>query len=330
MGVNYKIKAIAESINIMSKTIGPAIKERNPKPIHKMVEEEIESGADILDLNLGPARKAGDEMMEWLVKTCQEVDERVGDTIPLALDTTNTEAIKAGLKAVRNPETSIINSISAQPESLEERMPLVKEYNCNFVALTLSEEGIPRDVNERGDCAGKIYAKALELGIPEEKMWIDPIVLPVSVSLNQVIAFLEFLPMIPDFAPGALSTCGLSNVSNGTPTELRPKLNGPYQAMHMVLGIYSSIVDSYDQDMMALCKGERPNLVDLAGRFMAHELDPETFPSVTMYIETQTDYKNQPPINPKELEGIELEYYKSFLVLTGKVLYSHSWLEMEV
>jgi 5-methyltetrahydrofolate corrinoid/iron sulfur protein methyltransferase len=330
MGVNYKIVTIAESINIMSKTIGPAIKERNPKPIQQMAEEEIAAGATMLDLNLGPARKAGDEMMEWLVKTVQEVDPKVGDEIPLALDTTNTTAIEAGLKVVRNPETALLNSISAQPESLDERMPLVQKYNCNFVALTLSEEGIPRDVNERGECAGKIYAKALEFGIPESKMWIDPIVLPVSVSLNQVIAFLEFLPMIPDFAPGALSTCGLSNVSNGAPTELRPKLNGPYQAMHMVLGIHSSIVDAYDKDMMALCKGERPNLVDLAGRFMAHELDEETFPTISHYIESQTDYKNQPKINPKELSGIELEYYKSFLVLTGKVLYSHSWLEMDV
>ncbi len=330
MPVKYTIETLAESINIMSKTIGPAIKERNPKPIQQMAEEEIEAGATMLDLNLGPARKAGDEMMAWLVKTVQEVDERVGDSIPLALDSTNTAAIEAGLKVVRNPETALLNSISAQPASLEERMPLVAKYNCNFVALTLSDEGIPRDVNERGDCAGAIYGKALELGIPENKMWIDPIVLPVSVSLNQVIAFLEFLPMIPDFAPGALSTCGLSNVSNGTPTELRPKLNGPYQAMHMVLGIHSSIVDAYDKDMMALCKGERNNLVDLAGRFFAHEIDEETFPTVSHYIESQTDYKNQPKINPKELDGLELEYYKSFLVLTGKVLYSHSWLEMEV
>ena len=330
MAVNYQILAIGENINIMSKTIGPAIKERNPKPVQKMAEDLIEAGCDILDLNLGPARKAGDEMMAWLVKTIQEVDSRVGDEIPLALDTTNTEAVKAGLKVVRNPEVTFINSISAQKESLNSRMPLVKEYNCRFVALTLSEEGIPRDVNERGTCAAEIYNKALELGVPESKMYIDPIVLPVSVDLNQVIAFLEFLPLIPDFAPGASSTCGLSNVSNGTPTELRPKLNGPYQAIHMVLGIETSIVDGYDKAMMDLVKGKKKNLIDLAGRFLAHEIDEEKFPNVSMYIEANTDYKNQPKIDPSKLEGEELEYYKSFLVLTGKVLYSHSWLEMSV
>ncbi len=330
MAVKYEILGIGENINIMSKTIGPAIKERNPKPIQKMVEDLVANGCDMLDLNLGPARKAGDELMAWLVKTVQEVDPKVGDEIPLALDTTNTEAVKAGLKVVRNPEVTLINSISAQKESLETRMPLVKEFNCRFVALTLSEEGIPRDVNERGECAAAIYNKALELGIPEDRMYIDPIVLPVSVDINQVISFLEFLPLIPDFAPGAKSTCGLSNVSNGTPTHLRPKLNQAYQAMHMVLGIETSIIDGYDKGMMDLIKGKKKNLIDLAGRFLAHEIDEEKFPNVSMYIEANTDYKNQPKIDPKSLNDEELEFYKSFLVLTGKVLYSHSWLEMSV
>ena len=89
---------IAESINIMSKTIGPAIKERDPKPIQKMAIEQEEAGADYQDLNLGPARKAGDEMMAWLVKTVEEVSD-----LPLALDSTNTVAIEAGLKASKNP-----------------------------------------------------------------------------------------------------------------------------------------------------------------------------------------------------------------------------------
>ena len=186
-----KVLTIAESINIMSKTIGPAIKARDPKPIQKMAEEELKAGADMLDLNLGPARKAGDELMEWLVKTVQEVDPNVR----LSLDTTNAEAIKAGLKVCNN--RALINSISAQTQSLKEKMPLAKEFDADFVALTLSQEGIPRDANERGVCAVEIMNKAMELEIPIERMWIDPIVLPISVDPNQVAAFFEFLPMCP-------------------------------------------------------------------------------------------------------------------------------------
>lgn len=290
---------IPESINIMSKTIGPAIKERDPKPIQKMAREQQEAGGDVQDLNLGPARKGGDEMMAWLVKTVEEVSD-----LPLALDSTNTVAIEAGLKTSKTPERCIINSISAQPASLEDRMPLVKKYGCEFVALTLSEEGIPRDVNERGMCAAEIYGKALEYDVPAERMYIDPIVLPICVDPGQVASFQEFLPLIPDFAPGAKSTCGLSNISNGTPTELRHFLNRAYQAMLMNHGIYSSIVDAYDGEMMALCQGKIAPVEDLTKTLMdggdvdANSLSPEL-----------------------------QVYYRSIKCLMGDVLYSHSWIE---
>ncbi|MBN2333265.1 MAG: dihydropteroate synthase [Deltaproteobacteria bacterium] len=283
----------------MSKTIGPAIKERDPKPVQKMAIEQEEAGADYQDLNLGPARKAGDEMMAWLVKTVEEVSK-----LPLALDSTNHQAIIAGLKASRSPQTCIVNSITAQTDSLETRMPIVKEYGCDFVALTLSEEGIPRDVNERGMCAAEIYNKALEYDIPAEKMWIDPIVLPVCVDPGQVASFLEFLPLIPDFAPGAKSTCGLSNISNGTPNELRHFLNRGYQAMHKYLGIYSSIVDAYDAEMIALCHGQIPAVDELTRKLMEGE-----------------------DVDEKSL-GVELQvYYRSIKCCNGDILYSHSWIE---
>ncbi|MBI3040830.1 MAG: dihydropteroate synthase, partial [Chloroflexi bacterium] len=84
---------IAESINIMSKTLGPAMRERNPKPIEEMARAEAEAGADYLDINIGPARKMGDELMEWMVNTVQAVTD-----LPLSLDTTNPVAMEAGLR----------------------------------------------------------------------------------------------------------------------------------------------------------------------------------------------------------------------------------------
>ena len=62
---------IGENINIMSQTIGPALKEKNPKPIQELAKAEVEAGIDYLDLNLGPAGKAGDELMTWVVNTTQ-------------------------------------------------------------------------------------------------------------------------------------------------------------------------------------------------------------------------------------------------------------------
>ncbi len=294
-----KVITIAESINIMSKTIGPAIRERNKAPIQKMAIEETEAGADYLDLNLGPARKAGDEMMEWLVKTVEEVVDT-----PLFLDTTNPVAIEAGIKAAKK-NLPIINSISAQTESLQTKLPLVEKYGCDFVALTLSEEGIPRDAAERGMCLVTIMSAAAERGIPNEKMWVDPIVLPISVDLNQVLAFQEFIPQVQEICPGAKTTCGLSNVSNGAPTdELRRVLNRAYLAMLKKLGLYSAIVDSYDKEMMKLCAGEMPEIEELVAKMM-------------------DGY--EPDMN--SLNEQQRNYAKSVRVLLGKVLYSHSWLE---
>ena len=292
-----KIYTIAESINIMSNTIGPAMRERVKGPIQKMVEEELAAGADMIDLNLGPARKAGDEMLKWWVETVQEVKSDVR----LALDTTNTAAVEAGLKVCN--ERALINSISAQPASMDERLPLVKEYDADFVALTMSEEGIPRDASERAVALSTIMATADELGIDHARYWVDPIVLPVAVDLNQVKAYMEFLPMVKEIVPGATNTCGLSNVSNTAPSdELRGVLNRAYLLMLYKLGQESAIVDAYDKEMMAICAGERQADAEFMGKLMDGE-------------------------NPVAGTDQEKMLVKTFRVLNGDVLYSHSWLQ---
>ncbi|PLX42348.1 MAG: dihydropteroate synthase [Deltaproteobacteria bacterium] len=291
-----KIYTIAESINIMSKTIGPAIRERNKAPIQQMAEEELAKGSDMLDLNLGPARKAGDEMMAWLVETVQEVKSDVR----LALDSTNSVAVEAGLKVCN--ERALVNSISAHPTSMGERLPLVKKYDADFVALTMSEEGIPRDANERAVALTSIMAAAEELGIDHERYWVDPIVLPVSVDINQVKAYMEFMPMIPMIVPGATNTCGLSNVSNGAPDDLRPILNQVYLLMLYNLGQESAIVDAYDKEMMDICQGKW----EAEANFVKKCQDGEA---------------------PAANTDMEIKLLKTYRVLNGDVLYSHSWLE---
>ena len=133
---------VGENINMMSKTIGPALRERNPEPIKTLAKAEAGAGVDYLDLNIGPARKAGGELMAWLVNTVQEATDK-----NLSLDTINPEATEAGLKACRR--RALINSISLQPERLEGVLPMVKKYNADFIGLLWGVEGMPRDANER-------------------------------------------------------------------------------------------------------------------------------------------------------------------------------------
>jgi cobalamin-dependent methionine synthase I len=292
------VVCVGENINIMSKTIGPAIKERRAEPILEMAKHEEKVGVDYLDLNIGPSRKAGEEVMDWLVKTVQGAVNK-----PLSLDTTNAAAMEAGLKIHKGK--ALINSVSLQPERLEKVLPMAKTYNACVIGLLWGKEGMPRDANERAALAVDFIYQANNLGIPTEDILIDPIVSPVSVEINQVLSCLEFMSMLKDIAPEAKSIVGLSNISNGTPDQLRPVLNRTYLIMLMKYGLYSAIVDAYDKELLTIAKGGMPEIVNLVHRVMDGE-EP----------------------NLKTLSPKESEYVKTTKVLLGKSLYSHSWLEL--
>ena len=228
---------IGESLNVISKKIGKAYKERDPKPIQEEALLQKKKGMDYIDINLGPAKKDGHELMPWVVQTVQEV---VSD-IPLALDTSNIDAIEAALKVCKLPP--LINSIMCRPERYQKMIPIAAQFNADFIALMWGPEGLPRDENERAAlCVELVYA-ANEAGIPNEKIWIDGIVTPVNIQQPQAISLMEFQGMVQDIAPGAKSTCGLSNISNGPPIHLRPILNQTYMVMLQKKGMYSVIAE---------------------------------------------------------------------------------------
>lgn len=294
------VKAIAESINIMGKKSGGAMKERNPAPVQEMAKEEANAGASYLDLNIGPARKDGTELMPWVVETVQGVVE-----LPLCLDTTNTDAMAAGFQVVANKSQAIMNSISAQPERMEKLIPVAADAGCDVIALLWGPDGMPRDSNERAAMAVDLMMALNSAGIPNEKILFDPIGTPITLGADQIASGLEFMMMLQDIAPGAGSTVGLSNVSNGVAEHLRKYLDRTYLIMLMKYGISTAIVNSYDKDLMAICKGQRQDLVDLVhGMMDGNDPDPST------------------------LQGAALEHYKTYKALSGQAVFSESWLEL--
>lgn len=289
---------IGENLNVISQTLGPALKDRDAAPIEEMAKSETEAGIDLIDLNIGPARRGGDELMEWVVNTVQAVTDKM-----LSLDTTNLVATEAGLKAYKGK--ALINSVSLQTTRLEKGLELAREYDADLIGLLWSNEGMPRDVNERAMHTVDFVYKANEMGIPNERIWIDPIASPISVEINQVKACVEFMSMLGEIAPGCKSTVGLSNISNGAPTELRPWLNRTYMIMLMRYGLYSAIVDAFDTDLMQIARGQRPDIVDLVHRLMDGE---------------------KPDLS--SLSDEMVKYARTVRVLTGESLYSHSWLKV--
>jgi cobalamin-dependent methionine synthase I len=289
---------IGENLNIMSKTLGPAIREKTAGPVVEMAKEETQAGVDYLDINIGPARRDGEVLMPWVVKTVRGVTD-----LPLSLDTTNPLAMEAGLK--ENKGKSLINSISLQPERLEKGLPLVNKYNAEMIGLLWGVEGMPRDANERCMLAVDLAYKANEAGIANERIWIDPIVTPVSGEIAQLKACMEFMGMLKDIVPGCKSVVGLSNVSNGTPSHLRPYLNRTFMVMLERQGLYSAIIDAFDSELIKIARGQLPNIVSLIHRTMDGE-----------------------KINMMSLGAEEAKYVKTVRVLAGENLYSHSWLEI--
>ncbi|MBN1841633.1 MAG: dihydropteroate synthase [Deltaproteobacteria bacterium] len=294
---------IGENLNVMVKRIGQAIKERDPKPIQGLAVAEAEAGVDYIDINLGPARKGGEELMEWMVKTIQEVVD-----LPLYLDTTNAKAVEAGLKVYENRlGKAVINSIMCRPERMEQQIPMVTRYDAGMVALLWGPEGMPRDAAERGVLAADILQRAVEAGVAGEDIWVDPIITPVNVQQNQLLEcnqFMSELAMIAEvLAPGCKSTCGLSNVSNGAPDHLRPILNRTYMIMLEKFGMKSCIVDAFDKDQHKIARGKLPEITALV-----HQVVDGNDPIM------------------ENLSKEAKEYVKTARVLLGHSLYTDSWL----
>ncbi len=291
---------IGENLNVINRVIGKAFKEKDPGPIAAEAVRQKEKGMDWIDINLGPARKGGPELMEFVVKTVQEA---IGDETPLCLDTSNIEAMEAGLATHKGK--AIINSIMCRPERYEKMIPLAVKYKANMIALMWGPDGLPRDENERAALAVELIYAANEAGVPNEDIFVDGIVTPVNIQQPQLMSLMAFQEMLQDIAPGAKSTCGLSNVSNGPPDELRPILNQTYMVMLERKGMYSVIADAYDDQLVAIARGKKPEVVDVIHKVMDSE-----------------------DIDMGSLSKEQQDYMKTARVIMGQSLYSDSWLEL--
>jgi 5-methyltetrahydrofolate corrinoid/iron sulfur protein methyltransferase len=297
--MSEKFYRIGENLNVVTKVYGQAMKDRDPKPLQELAVKEAEKKVDFIDVNIGPARKGGEELMEWIVKIIQEV---VPD-IPLALDTSNIAAMEAGLKVHKG--RALINSIMARPERMDGMMPLVKKYDADMIGLLWGPEGMPRDEHERGMLTAEILAKAAEYDIENERIWFDPIIAPLNIQQQQLMSTLEYMKMLQDMAPGSKSTCGLSNSSNGVPEHLRPIINRTYVIMVQRYGMVSAIVDAFDDELWAVVDGKNPEAVKIV-----------------------YDIMDNKSVDIGSLSKDLQNYAKTARVILGQVLFSDSWLEV--
>jgi len=233
---------IGELINGMYPKIALAIKERDKKLVQQYALQQVDCGADALDVNCGPASSKPLLDMPWLVETIQEVTDK-----PLSLDSSKPEAIKEGLKAARNK--TLINSTTADPEKLDILVPLAKQYDSKLIGITISAKGIPQNKDQRVELAAIIVAYCQENGFPIENLYLDPIVLPINVAQGQMI---DILKSIREFKiisePSPKTILGLSNVSQGS--QARSLINRTFLTMAVAYGLDSAILDPKDKELM--------------------------------------------------------------------------------
>jgi 5-methyltetrahydrofolate corrinoid/iron sulfur protein methyltransferase len=238
------MQIIGENIHIISPKVKEAIASQDIRFFQDLAVKQVEAGAEILDLNIGPQKKAGHEIMPWLVNGIQEVVD-----VSFSLDTTNLCAIEEGLKVARNQ--CIINSTSAEEERLEMVPPVAREYKAKLIALTMGKGGIPVSAEERVNIAlEKLIPRALELDIPMEDLLIDPLVLTVSGCQEycpECIEAVRILKVAGD--PPPMTNIGLSNVSNQVPREMRPLINRTFCVMLLAAGADYFIADPLDDQL---------------------------------------------------------------------------------
>lgn len=244
---------VGENISVTSKVVGDSLRNKDPEPIINMAKAQKEAGAHYVDINIGPATKSGEELMQWIVTTIQNAVD-----IPLALDTKNISAIEAGLQVHKG--TAMINSVTGDQDKLEALMPLAKKYNAKIVGIALNEKGVPPDVDSRIEIIMNIVNSALEHGVPLKDLYLDPIVLPVAVLQEQVFNCIEGLKAfkqlkdLMELPEEPKTIVGLSNVSQSSPPELKSLINRTYLTILLSHGLDSAIMDPLDRELMGAVK----------------------------------------------------------------------------
>jgi 5-methyltetrahydrofolate corrinoid/iron sulfur protein methyltransferase len=306
---------IGERIQILSPRIKSAIADRDPAYVRELARAQVEHGANMLDLNIGPRKRDGIEVMQWMV---DEVYDEVG-AVPLSLDTTNPAAIEAGLQRCQELGlTAMINSTSADPDRLNTTMPMAAQYGCRIIALSM-DKNIPPTADGRVRLAMEvIIPKAEELGIPLENVYLDPLVLTVNgcqehgpETLNAIRSF----KMLWD--PPPMTTVGLSNISNSVPIEGRSLLNRTYLVMLLAAGLDSAIADPLDEAQNEVIRivEQRDDSTGVGRAYLA------LYDSVAAMDEFTPDHVD---MNDPDQVAI----YKTVRILENQVIYAHGYLSI--
>ncbi|SDB12609.1 homocysteine S-methyltransferase family protein [Eubacterium oxidoreducens] len=235
------VNVIGERINPTGKKrFQQALKEHDLNYIMNQAIEQADGGADILDINVGLPGIDEPQMMVEVVKAVQSVVD-----LPLQIDSSNPEAIEAGLRVVNG--RAIVNSVNAEPDKIASILPIVKKYGAAVIGLTMDQDGIPQSAEKRFELAEYILKEALHIGIPREDLLIDCLTLTISAQQEQAVETLKAVRKVHEEL-GLHCTLGVSNISFGLPKRNHVTTNFLTQAM--CCGLDFPIINPNSKEIM--------------------------------------------------------------------------------
>ena len=231
---------IAERINPTGrKAFQEEIKAGKTQILRTEVIDQTKAGAHLLDVNVSVPDTIESHNMDKAVKTVQTVSD-----LPLSIDSPNTLALEAGLKAFCG--RALLNSVNGKKESIEKVLPLAKKYGAAIIALALDEHGLPQTADDRVRIAERIVQSAVEKGIAREDIFVDCLVLTAGVGIHGCLETLKAIPLVKGKL-GVKTILGISNVSHGMPE--RSRLNSLYLQLALAHGLDAAILDVTDKEI---------------------------------------------------------------------------------
>ena len=233
---------VGELINASRKAIKEMIEKRDSQAVSRTATAQREAGADFIDVNAGVFVGEEPKLLQWLATTVQAAVDG-----PCCIDSPDPAAIEAALNVHRG--RAMINSISLEKERWDRLLPVVSGSGCKIVALCMSDDGMPESADDRLRIAEKLVNGLVKRNIPEDDIYVDPLVQPVATNPFFGRAFLDAVERITTSFPQVHTMCGLSNISFGLPE--RKFLNQTFMAMAVAKGLDGAIVNPLDRGMMS-------------------------------------------------------------------------------
>lgn len=239
---------IGERINPTGRNVLQAeLKAGNFDMVRRDAVAQLKAGAAILDINSGLPRSDEPALLVQMIKEVREV----ADDPPICIDTPNIKALEAALNYYcKDGAKPLVNSVTAETESLKSILPLIKQYGAAVIGLCSGDKGIPETAEDRLKNADKIIEEAAKLGIAAEDIVIDCLVLTLGAKWEAGKIALDAIVMIVD-KYGVNITMGASNISFGLPD--RENLTSFFMAMAAIAGLTCPICNPLKaQEVIAL------------------------------------------------------------------------------